>query len=217
MNKKLFGQDTDAPIDGALPTASNGDDDSPAGEDHADDNDDFLDEFGVSDEDLTMAVKEQAIIPVEKPKKGAFFQTHKSMFKLIYALKNPDDGKLLLATKRLAANPHLAEHIGVYKLVPTLDRAGNVRVWPIRQARAGETSYPAWDSSQSIAERAKEKLLRISWNPSISAYDTYVAPIQPAAPVWPELDMDTIVSMAFEGHKITSEDHPVVRRLLGLE
>lgn len=139
------------------------------------------------------------------------------MQKVIYGLKNPEDGKLMLATKRLAANPHLAEHVGVYKLVPTLDRAGNVRLWPLRQARAGETSYPAWESAQTIVEKAKTKLLRMTWNPSISAYDSYVAPFQPSPPIWPEMDIDAIVDLAFEGRKITSEDHPLIRRLLGLE
>jgi hypothetical protein len=175
-----------------------------------------LDEFGVDEADLVVAQREQVHLPIEKPGKSTYFRTHPTERGLYYLLKD-DDGRFLLVPKRFADHPHLAGHVAPYEIVPTIDRSGHLRLWPIRRVRNGEPSNGAWDSALTIAERARHAWLRMEWSPALKAYDAYVAPFQPAAPVWPDDRIDVLVSRAFAERKVQSEQHPVIRRLLGVE
>jgi hypothetical protein len=175
-----------------------------------------LDDFAPIDADVTPAQRTQTHVPVEKVKKSVFMRVHPLHTQTCYAMKDEDD-RLLLVASSVAAHGDLAEHIGLYVLYSTIDRQGNLRIWPVRRARPTEASFAAWDSAHAIAERAKTKWLRMQWNKAISAYDCFIAPVQPVDPEWPDFNFGDLVKQGFEGRVVSSLDHPAIRRLLGRE
>jgi hypothetical protein len=88
-----------------------------------------------------------------------------------------------------------------------------LRLWPIRLPD-NNGRLDAWNQSAlKAAEIAKEKWIRVASNRSLGAYEIYLPQGMLDDPEWPELSMQQIVNIAFEGRFIDSMDHPVVKEL----
>jgi len=73
-----------------------------------------------------------------------------------------------------------------------------------------------WNASAlQAAEMAQKGWMRVAANMSLGAYEVYQATGDIPSPDWPEMDFGEILKVAFKGHYITEEDHPVIRRLRG--
>ena len=59
--------------------------------------------------------------------------------------------------------------------------------------------------------------VRVSANMQLGAYEVTRAPSMAVEPTWPEMSFQDLLRIAFRGYVIGSVDHPVVRRLRGLE
>ena len=173
-----------------------------------------LESFRVDESMLGHTAREQVVVPVDKPSKDMFFRVH-NFEAVVASLLKDSDGKFLLITAAVANDPLLAGHVAPYKLNLTIDRSGNLRLWPVRQVRLGEPSNGAWESAAVIGEAAKHMWVRMQWSPTLKAYDRYDAPFQPPEPEWPDRKIDGIVKVAFAGRVVTSLDHPTVAKLLG--
>ena len=56
---------------------------------------------------------------------------------------------------------------------------------------------------------------RVAANMSGGYYDIYVATGQLGSPVFPDLSIDEIISLAFRGRVIDTVDHPIIKSLRG--
>ena len=69
-----------------------------------------------------------------------------------------------------------------------------------------------------MAELAEDLWVRLTSNRSVGCYEPLVAKGNISEPVWPELSMDEILTIAFGStHVITDHEHPALQKLWGLE
>lgn len=178
-------------------------------------------------EDLTsFAIKEGAeqtfvkkaltTVPVRKPSKESFVQTleEELAWQIYSMIELKEEGKTYLLSPQITAALEIDGESTLVKarLVPTIDRQGNLFLWPLK---VSDRENDWHTSAYRAAVLAKEQWVRVQANMAAGAYDTLVARIQDAEPKWPEEDFGTILKIAFEGRVITNRDHPVLKELRG--
>ena len=101
-------------------------------------------------------------------------------------------------------------------LYTTVNRQGVVSLWPVRLPDPDGREMEWHRSAREAAETAMTGWVRCKANRSLGAYEIFQANSCIAEPVWPELDFQQIIRIAFRDRLITSLDHPVIKRLRGL-
>jgi hypothetical protein len=111
----------------------------------------------------------------------------------------------------------LGDEAKSFCLRPYINRAGTLRLWPIRlpdtDGRVNE-----WHRSAAIAASAAMKQwVRVTADRDAGGYKVNAAAIQPPEPEWPDLSLAEMLRLAFasQGRIIDDPDHPVVKQLLG--
>lgn len=154
-------------------------------------------------------------IPVRKPGRADFFRVHPNSSHHLetMVLEDKSDNETYLVDPALW--DALAGEIVPKVLVTTINRHNDISLWPIRLP--GEDGrHDRWNSSAlQASDIAKAKWIRLASNMHIGAYDIYEATGNIADPIWPELNMDKILDVAFKDRFIQDMNHPVLRRLRG--
>lgn len=155
-------------------------------------------------------------IPVRKPNKQEFIRTH-SNAEYWFGIGIIEDEELgdIYAVNNVMQQALISEWRAVI-LVPTMSRQGTLFLWPIKiPGEDGRTN--TWNtSSMQAAILAKDKWARVMSNMSLKAYETYVSSTPLPEPVWPDLTIEDMIDVAFEGKIITSVEHPFVQKLQGV-
>jgi hypothetical protein len=163
------------------------------------------------------AVKVPITLQCRKPPKQEFIRVHPELELTVGAieLKDESDGGFYIVTPSMMAA--LGEEAKSYCLRPYINRAGTLRLWPIRlpdpDGRVNE-----WHRSAAIAASfAMKRWVRITANRNLGGYEVFEAAHQPPAPEWPELSLADMLRLAFrsQGRVIEDAEHPVVKQLLG--
>jgi hypothetical protein len=158
-------------------------------------------------------------VPIKKPSRQDFIRVHQdeNMRLPVSMIDLKDEGEMFLV------HPELAQQIPgeiVPKILTTaINRQGVLFLWPITMDLNDErTRKNHWnESARAAAELATTKWIRVASNLSLGAYDTFVATGSLPEPQWPELTFEAILRIAFKDNYISSADHPVIKRLLGLQ
>lgn len=89
-------------------------------------------------------------------------------------------------------------------------------LWPAKLP-SSEGRADSWsESALKAVEVATEKWVRVAPNMGLGGYDLHVATGQGLSePEWPDLDLQGIIKLAFQGRLIDSLEHPIIRRLQG--
>src|SRR5690242_5298341 len=155
-------------------------------------------------------------VPVRKPTRTEFVRV------------NPDPG-LTLATAVFADKEERetylvppamqTELIGELKpvlLSTAINRQGVTFLWPVPLPdESGRRS--AWsETAREAAELAKTDWVRIAADMQLGAYRLYKAEGELSDPVWPAKTLSELLEIAFTGRVIDSPNHPVLKRLRGL-
>ncbi|EIC21445.1 hypothetical protein [Thiorhodovibrio frisius] len=162
------------------------------------------------------AKKKLLIAPVRKPNKQAYVRTHPDqafwMETPVVDLKEERESYLVHPNLW----PELPQELTPKVLVTTIDRQGNLSLWPIRLP-SEDGRHDDWNASAlEAAELAKTRWVRVQANMSLGAYDVYEATGNLSEPEWPaDLSMGQLLEIAFKGRVIDNLDHPVIRRLNG--
>jgi hypothetical protein len=161
---------------------------------------------------------------VEKPKRNHYFQVmpppegkgYLQMFMI-------EGGKLSGVPKNwycvsLALAKCLEEYgkgIRKYALVPTIDRDGNIRVWPHSLASEGQAE--SWYASRCLViAEGVQRWIRYEPNTNESRYEIITAKDQSLKAKWPlDLEYEELVKKAIGDHYVGELNHPVVRSLRG--
>ena len=117
------------------------------------------------------------------------------------------------------AGPLVAELVGEFiskTLYTAISRQGVVSLWPVRLPDPDGREMEWHRSAREAAEMAMSRWVRIKSNRALGAYEIFEAQGCIAEPVWPDLDFQQIIRIAFRDRLITSLDHPVIKRLRGL-
>jgi hypothetical protein len=168
---------------------------------------DFQDNLGVKQALLT--------VPVRKPDKQWFVRTHPDeAYRISVAvIEMKEDRETYLVDPRLCEA--LASEITPKLLVTTINRAGVVFLWPIRNV-GKEGRQDEWSRTARIAAgEAKDHWVRMTANMSLGAYEIYKAGDKLPEPEWPESDFTELLQTAFQGKVIDTLDHDIVRKLRG--
>jgi hypothetical protein len=158
------------------------------------------------------------VVPVRKPLKHDFVRVHPDP-----AFRMSPAGIIELREEREAylVLPHLAvELAGEYRFMTlylAVNRQGVPFIWPIPLPEEGGRKNLWAESSHEAAGYAMKSWVRVTANMSLGAYEIKRATTLVAEPDWPVMSFGELLKIAFRGYLINSLDHPVVRRLRGME
>ncbi len=156
-------------------------------------------------------------IPVRKPNSQTFFRTHpKTAYHYsVYLLKDEEDGKLYLVKPEITGD--LVEQVKQYILYLCVNKSNDPFIFPVPQPNE-EGKWNEWHRSQSkCVQKAMEKWIRMQANFNIQGYDIFEAEGNLAEPEFPDMSLEKIFSIAFDDAIINDLDHPIVKKLRGIE
>jgi hypothetical protein len=163
-------------------------------------------------------------IKIDRPKKNHYFRVMTPPQGRGYLQMHMIDGASLsgvpknwyVITTALAKSlQEYGKGIKKFALVPTIDRDGNIRVWPHSLASEGQAE--SWfESRTKVIGEATQKWIRFEANSHESRYEIIPARDQSLDPKWPlDLGYDELITKAIGEHYVTSLNHPVIRSLRG--
>lgn len=156
-------------------------------------------------------------VPVRKPHRQEYFRIHPDeAFQFgAWVLELKEEREIYLVDRTLCEE--LGDELSPRMLYVGITRQSVVFVFPVRLPNA-DGRQDSWSTSaaQGVA-LAKTRWIRLSSNMALGAYDVYEAAAPVPEPEWPDANAEQIFAIAFRDRVITTVDHPVVRRLRGLE
>lgn len=217
-----FGQDDDG--------AGEGESDHRAGEMPPPDDDDFFspEAYAMAAAMAPAPVSSTLAIEERRPPKDQFI---KICTKPGYALSWPiiecasaagsDDKITYVVHPRLALqleqDPALASSVKMARIMLYHVLKGGMYLWVVNQGTGEKESAMTIARNQAIA-LAEQNYVRITWDPHKKLHDAFAFKGQFIEPAWPDKTMAEIIKIAFgDARMIRTMDHPVLRRLAGLE
>lgn len=170
---------------------------------------DFASSVGVKKELLT--------IPVRKPSKEWFVQTHPdSAYRIQTAvIELKEDRETYIVDPQLWPELSAESTFGPRLFVTTINRQGVLFLWEMRLP-GSDGKLDEWSRSAiEAATLASDRWVRVASNMSLGAYEVFTAPAGLSEPVWPDKSFRDLLSIAFRDHRIDSLDHPVLKKLRG--
>lgn len=168
--------------------------------------------------DTNISTKKVLItVPVKKPNSQVFFRVNpdtKNCLDVYLFEDKEDSNRLYLVQDDIV--PILSDQVKLYRIYLAVNTKNDVFLFPVRQPDENGVWNEWHRGQQRCVELAKKKWIRMVPNRSINSYDTLEALGQLSKPVWPEKSLIEIFGIAFKDTQITSEDHPVIKRLKGL-
>ena len=176
--------------------------------------------FRMASDSLTNIETEKLIthVPVGKPNKQKFVRVHpdQAFWFECAILKLEDEQRPFLVTPEIASL--IVQDIKLVVLRLTIDRQGNLSLWPIPPVpKEGEEN--TWNHSQRLAASlAEQTWIRLTSNRATGSYEPLKAKGEIPEPVWPDKTLEEILEIAFgDAHIIEERNHPALQRLWGLE
>jgi hypothetical protein len=154
-------------------------------------------------------------VPIRKPLKQAFNRVHPDEgYRInIGLLQLKTEGETYIVSPSLAAE--LVEETTPVCLFTTVDRQGEVFLWPVKLPDS-LGKIDEWNKSAMVgAQHAMEDWVRVSANRSLGCYEVFKAKGELEEPSWPIKTFDELIEIAFKDYFIDSLDHPVVKKLRG--
>jgi hypothetical protein len=176
----------------------------------------LLDMLRLDPTKIEAAVKVPISLQVRKPQKHDFVRVHPDIELPVFAIElKDDDAGFYLVAGNMAAQ--LSEEAAAYVLRPYVNRAGVLRLWPIRLPGADGKINRWHATAATAAAHAMKRWTRVTANRSAGEYEIFDAQNQPPDPDWPDLTLPDMLRLAFtdRGMVIQDAEHPVVRQLAG--
>jgi hypothetical protein len=157
-------------------------------------------------------------VPVRKPNRQDFVRVHPDeSYRLTPAaiIESKEERETYLVLPEMAKE--LPGEFAAATLFTSITRQGVLFIWPVKLP-APDGKYNPWpQSAAEAAERATKTWIRIGSNMHLGAYDIFEAQNTLSEPVWPEVSFQEILRIAFRGRIVDAHDHPLVRRLKGVD
>jgi len=157
-------------------------------------------------------------VPVRKPNRQVFVRVHPDeSYWLTPAaiIESKEERETYLVLPEMAKE--LPGEFAAATLFTAITRQSVLFIWPVKLP-APDGKYNPWhQSAAEAAERAKKTWIRIGSNMHLGAYEIFEAQNTLTEPVWPEISFQEILRIAFRGRIVDTPDHPLVRRLKGVD
>ena len=111
--------------------------------------------------------------------------------------------------------PELVGEVVPVCLFTTINRQGDVFLWPCKLPAADGRSNTWNESALAAAKLAEAGWLRIGANMGAGCYDTWEAVGEIPEPKWPDVSFRELLRLCFQGRMIDRADHPIIRALRG--
>lgn len=156
-----------------------------------------------------------ASVSVRKPHRQWWVRVHDDPTMSIETcvLQHEQDQQYYLVDPELAPNfPGEAVAMALYAAITM---SGGLFLWPVPLPNEDGQQHQCHVTAHTAAQLAQTVWIRISWDRPSSNYTVVRARGNVPDPVWPDADLQKLLSIAFKDRFIDSLDHPVVRRLMG--
>ncbi len=156
-------------------------------------------------------------VPVRKPSKEWFIQTHPSADYRIQTavLELKEDRETYLVDPSLWPELSTESTFGPRAIFTAITRQGVVFLWPVRLP-GPDGKLDDWNqSSLDAAAMAQGRWLRVAANMALGAYEVFEASANLPAPEWPEVSFEQLLKVAFGKRYVDSLDHPILQKLRG--
>jgi hypothetical protein len=168
--------------------------------------------------DMPIARKIILHVPVSKPAKQRYVRVQRDRdYHFDCAVLNLEgEDRPFLLSPQVAQG--IAKDAKRVTLKLAIDRQSNLFLWPVPPIPTEGTDNPWNQSQREVADLAEEQWVRLTSNRSVGCYEPIVAQGDIPEPVWPEMSMGQILSIAFGStHVIMDHEHPALQKLWGLE
>lgn len=162
------------------------------------------------------AVEVLTHVPVRKPTRTEFIRVHPepeySLDTTVFTDKEENETYLVAPGMR-------AELVGETRPVllrTCLNRQGVLFIWPVPLPTEDGRRFVWHDTAREAMRHATEHWVRVASDMAMGCYRIYEAEGQLTEPVWPEKSFQELLELAFAQRVIGDSDHPLVRRLRGL-
>lgn len=156
-------------------------------------------------------------VPVRKPAKEWFVQTHPSEEYRIQTavLELKEDRETYLIDPELWEALSTESTFGPRALFTAMSRQGALFLWPIRLP-GPDGKIDDWNrSALEAATMAAGRWIRVTANMHLGSYDVFTSSADWTAPEWPETPFEKLLEVAFKDRFIRDWNHPVLQRLRG--
>ena len=151
-------------------------------------------------------------VPVRKPNRTQFFQTHPEYRMDVKLLKYGETDEMYVIKPEVSAD--VLQLAKPNRLVLVVDRLGTAFIWPL--AIPDEERPMDWHKSALEADlRAQKAWIRLAANQALGAYDIFEAAGELSEPIWPTESWKKLVEVAFKQKIIDSPDHLIAQKLRG--
>jgi hypothetical protein len=162
-----------------------------------------------------MVRKQTLTVPVTKPPKQDWIRTRwdPDSPTVVGLLELKDDREAYAVLPGVF--DALAFECSRVALVPYINRAATLRLWPLKVPGADGRESDWHTSARMAAVAARDEWIRVYADMSAGSYAYMQAEIQPPEPVWPETTLEEMMTIAFRNgaRVIDSLDHPVIKIL----
>lgn len=166
--------------------------------------------------DAIVGVKKPLLtVAVRKPNKNEFFRVHPHHFLDCCLLEDKTERENFFVLPEVA--PYVSEFVEGVRLHFCVTRQDVVFLWPVKLPREDRRGDAWRKSAADCASLAQGRWVRVVADMSLGAYQPYVAMADLGEPKWPEETWSKVFQLATRDRMIESEQHPLVRRLLGQE
>jgi hypothetical protein len=156
-------------------------------------------------------------VPVRKPPPQTFVRVHpQEAFRAnvpVIVLK--EDREFYLVGPEMRGE--LAPEITEMTMFTAIDRQSNVFFWPVPMPSPNGRKQEWHRSAREAAELAIGQWVRVVPNMALQGYDVIAATGILTDPTWPDVTFKELLKIAFRDYRIDDADHPLVRRLRGLQ
>jgi hypothetical protein len=155
-------------------------------------------------------------VPVRKPIKQEFFRVRPGeawRFQAMILELKEESETYLLSSSLWSVMPELLRPAVLHTAA---DRRNNVFLIPVPLPGTDGRRNSWHESLAEVVEKAETRWVRSVANKAVGGYDMLVAEGNLAEPEWPDITFDELIKIAFRDRVITTEDHPVIRQLLGI-
>jgi hypothetical protein len=160
---------------------------------------------------------EQAVtdVPVCKPGKSLWVRTHPSLDYRIETLilELEEERELYLIAPSLHSALITEPTVSRRLLTTSITRQGRLFLWPIKLPSSDGKSNIWNETAIEAARRASSAWVRMAADMAFGTYRVWEAKTVLDEPKWPSLPFKEILKLAFQERRISSLDHPVIKRL----
>jgi hypothetical protein len=165
----------------------------------------------------TAKVKRVRPVVTGKPNPQDFIRVHPDpSYRMVFGMLDMKEDRedYLVVPELVSALPG---EVVVKIIYTTVNRAGIIRLWPIRIAGPDEKDMLWWRSAHDAANKATTHWVRVKANMMLGANEYFIAESEIPDPDWREVaPFQVLLADAYRTRIIRDLDHPVLKKLRGL-